>query len=303
VSLHGRASRAQHDPASDDVVGVRNGEFLRIDTDTGSETVVADLLDRPAEAEYDAVFVEADDGGGWWIGLGDGDYELATTLRVLVHVDANGSVERWPVHSPPESVYGADLTNGQLTGDGFALAVPAPGSSAGGTAVTADITDSYSRPLVLADGRSLRTVTNEGSSTVELLAEDGDATTLQNLLEARYVVAVPGGPTVEPIDADRTLTVPFVVSPWITPDGEPAFDSTTTPVEEDPSVRVSADDLPIGGADDQRTPQEPATGVSESTSSGSEGRPWIVVLSVAGVIAYGAATFLLAARRRRVGSN
>ena len=303
ASVHGKASRAQHDPFSDDVVGVRGGEFVRIDTDNGNEAVVADLLVRPAEADYDAVFVEADNAGGWWIGLGDGEYELATTLRVLVRVDADGTIERWPVQSPPEWIYDADLTEGRLIGDGFTLALPTPGSSADGMVVTPEITDSYARPLVLGDGGSLRIVTSEGSSSVELLAANGDPTTLQHLLEARYVVAVPDGPTVDLGAVDRTFPMPSVDSQWITADGEPAFDSITTTIEEQGPAPASTEEPESASADDQRPSPEPATTVADSTSSAPDARWWVVVLSLVGGVAVGVALFLLAARRRSIGAS
>lgn len=299
VSVHGKTTHAQHDPFSDDVVGVKGGEFVRIDTNIGNETVVADLLVRPGEADYDAVFVETDDAGGWWIGLGDGEYELATNLRVLVHVDADATIVRWPVQSPPESIYGADVTEGRLIGDGFTLTLPAPGSSTDGAVVTPEITDLYARPLALGDGRSLQSVTGEGVSTVELLAANGDPTTLQHLLQARYAVAVPDGPTVNAGAVDRTFSMLSVESPWITPGGEPAFDSTTTTTIEDPGAALDSTEEPqSAGANDLQAPQEPATTAADSTSSGSDGQ-WWVVLGLAAVVAVGLALVLLVASRRR----
>lgn len=91
----------------------------------------------------------------------------------------------------------------------------------------------------LGDDRSVRQVTDDSSSSVELIGHDGGATKLNHLPEVRFAVGVPDGPTADPESIRREPDTNLVSSPWITPDGMPATVRQPT-VVEGAGVKVQA---------------------------------------------------------------
>lgn len=299
VASYGRTSRAHHDPSSTDVVGVRDGAFVRLGTDGASEeSVVAQLTDGAAEASFDAVFVASDDVDGWWVGLGVGSYEIATELRVLVRVGADGQVERWPVENAPDYVDSVMLVGDRLEGPGYSIPLPAPGSSTTGAAVSAVVRDDYIYAFGLGDGRSVRQVTDDSSSSVVLIGRDGGATELNHLLEVRFAVGVPEGPTADSESIRREPDTQLVSSPWITPDGMPATDRQPTVVEDAGANASDASTTTNNGDDEQTLAETPA--LSEPTNAGSS-NVWLLGVAGATALAAGVISLVLIRRRRRIG--
>jgi hypothetical protein len=298
VRTYGRTSQARHDPISDDVVGVIDGAFVRIDTNADDARVVAQLTMGPEESGFGAVFVEPDGVAGWWVGLGgiDNDYGIADRWRALVRVAADGSIERWPVENAPEYIDTVVLDGDRLVSSEHTIALPAAGSSAVGATVRAVLRDEYSYEFDLGDGRSVRPVADDRASSVELIGRDGGSTRLEHLLEVQHAVGVVDGPTADPESIRREPRTRVVASPWITPNEtpvtvqQPAVSySTESTVPENPAT-------PIAGANDQ-SPTRAPDGVAQTESDSSNG--WRLGVVVGAALVVGVVVLALIRHRLR----
>lgn len=296
VTSHGRMSRAQRVPSSDDVVGVKDGALVRFGTDeTSEERVIAQLTDGPAEADFDAVFVTPDGADGWWVGLGHGG-ERATTSRVLVRVGAAGEVERWPVENAPDRASAVVVAGDRLEGAGYFIPIPAPGSSTTGATVSAVVHDEFTYGDDLGDGRRVRSVDDETSPSVELIGTDGATTELSHLLEVRFAVGVPDGPVVDPESIRRDLATQLVASRWITPASERSRHRQPTVAADTGPGTTDAPSTSTTGADEPTSTELPTT--SEPTEAGSS-TVWLLGVAGAAALAAGVASAALNRHRKR----
>jgi hypothetical protein len=228
VSAHDLASKAGYDTRTGDVVAVSAGALVRLGLDGSSPVEVARLSTGTSSATSDALFVAPNGAEGWWVGLGDGEYEVATRLTELVHVDEDGSVERWAVEPWPDAYTdSATVVDDWLLTDGSRVRLPRLGSSTGDDVLTVEPVT----PLVgirLADGRSIRPPEIPGRDPVLLISENGSATPLRHLLRARHVLSVRNERAVDPASVERAFTNERLDSPWILPSPVSDADPTTT---------------------------------------------------------------------------
>ena len=280
----GQLSRARLDTSTVGVVGVRAGELVRYSGDgEADERILAQLLNEPDEVDFGAVFVEPDDVGGWWVGLGpiENDYGIASVLRLLAYVGAGGSVERWPVESDVDYIDSVVFVGERLLAPGIEILLPAAGSSSTGVTVAVENTEFSSLSLRLDDGRTVRVSWDDGRQRIELIGADDVATTLAHLLELRFAVATPGGPIADPGEITRELAPPPIDSKWITSNGTPATDrfdtvsaesATSAPTEPSDEGAVTTeqvvhDDAPHSDSEGLVASQSSRTGVVVAVSA------------------------------------
>ncbi len=285
VHAHGMADRARFDPRLGDVVAVVGGSLLRIDL-SGAEHVVAQLTDA-ATTGYGTLFIKPDESDGWWVGLGDGDYTLATRLKLLAHVGHDGVVERWPVQPAEwlDDVYWDPVVavEGALLAANARIPLPALGSSASGVSV---VSEQAWLPLgkQLGDGRSIAQLDNEAGRSFHVVAVDASLATLQHVAELRSAVAVLDGPlVVAPVIDSVTPPDQLVDSPWITRSADAGL-----------SAPVSTPSSPVAEDADES--------LANSEYMDDAGlAPVVVVVAVLAVAAAATVTVMWARRRRRPG--
>lgn len=292
VAAYVRADRATFDDRIGSVVAVANGELVRLAL-TGSRSAIAQVADPATEPGYGALFITADDADGWWVGVGDSEREIPSRLQALVHVGADGVVERWPVTLSADlewmhfSEASPRIVNGAIVGDSVRIPLPVIGSSTTAAPVIPEPAAQVPYRVRLDDGRTVSPRTDEVIAAFELTSADGSAVTLQHLAAVRLAVAVPAGPWVEPGSVVRTVPDELVDSPWIqrTMTGASA---DTTMVEPNASSEEGA-----AGTTSSAPPPQRAAAESGGVS------PLSVIAAVIGFTACAGGAIWWIARRRR----
>ncbi|MEO1056463.1 MAG: hypothetical protein AAFY28_06050 [Actinomycetota bacterium] len=282
-----RLSAARFDPGSGEVIGVRNGAVIRVSpAEPDVETLVATVADPAAEPGLDAMFIEPDGFGGWWIGLGDGQF-IAERLTVLAHVRSDGAVERWPVR-PADYVWRMRASDGQLTGGGQSLTLPELGTAVTGAQVALE-TDEFWAADVLADGRRVLPPADSETPEVAVVGAYGDAVVLEGLRVFGRATAVPDGPVAAPRPAIVPEPSERFASEWIVAAGS------------DASAPPSTADGGGAGAADMQTDEEQSA-VDLGAVASDESQPatslWWLAAVVAATALFVGGGWLLLSRRR-----
>ncbi len=291
TTSHERLSAARFDPGSGEVIGVRDGAVIRVSPAAPDlETPVAMVADPATEPGLDAMFIEPDGFGGWWIGLGDGQF-TAERLTVLAHVGPDGAVERWPVR-PADYVWRMRASDGQLIGGGQSLTLPELGTATTGAQVTLE-THEVRGADVLADGRRIVHPADSETPEVAVLGRDGGTVVLEDLRVFGRATAVPNGPVAAARPTEGPEPLERFDSEWIVAAGLGASGPSSPPSTIDGGAADAADTQ----ADDEQTAVDVGAGASDDAEPITSLWWLAAVFVAASALAVGGGWLLLSRRR------
>ncbi|HUF98748.1 MAG TPA: hypothetical protein VMM60_11525 [Ilumatobacter sp.] len=295
VRSYSNANGARLDPEFEgdavSAVAELDGELVRLTGSGDAPPESIGQVSEPGGPLLRAVTILPDGSGGWWVGLGDGQYGEADQLRLLAHIDADGTIRRWTVE-PNVDAYSLRIEGDALVSDVHEIPLPDPAGTH--TNVVPGPRTTPPRPgRALGDGRTVVWNWDGEQQTIEMVAADGSTVTLAHLAEMSTAVAVPEGPLVDPTMIDRNPPVLLVDSEWITR-AESAPQPSTQPVATTPATSASTAP-PVSTSP---PPTEPGTTQAPVDPSSSATSAW---LTVAALIAtgLGVAAFVVVLSRRK----